>query len=73
MWGYHNLYGYSRGSSGGSAPPEVDTFEETIEMSVGLDDLDWVEIITLDEDYSEDMSMSVGLDDITWEEDTEGD
>ena len=68
MWGYtRGLFGYRRVRRD-VGPPELDAFEEDVETSVALEDIEWVEIITLEEDYEEDVEMDIGLEDITWQE-----
>ena len=68
MWGYtRGLFGY-RGDRRDAVPPELGILEEDVGMAVGLEGIDWVEIITIDTSAEEDVGMAVGLEGITWEE-----
>ena len=42
--------------------------DEDVKVSIGLEEILWVEIITLEESYEEDVKVQVGLEDIEWQE-----
>ena len=67
MWGYKAMFGYRR-TGQPDVPPELGTLEEQVGVSVGVEDVEWIEIITVSSAQEEEVGVSVGLEGITWEE-----
>lgn len=68
MFGYNKTITGYRPSRGPSGPPEMDLMEEQVGVQIGLESVQWIEIITEQYNVQEEVGVSAGLEGIEWVE-----